>query len=57
MKSGKEEEKKINNFKDEVSYLSEKLRKTEESIDALCFFIHGFEETKGEDTDNSPRSL
>ena len=57
MKSGKEEEKKINNFKDEVSYLSEKLRKTEESIDALCFFIHGFEETKVEDTDNSPRSL
>ena len=43
----------------EVSYLSEKLGKTEESIDAQqqysrrnCLPLHGIEEAKGEDTDN-----
>ena len=46
-------------MKGEVSYLSEKLGKMEESIDAQqqhsrrnCLLLHGTEETKGEDTDN-----
>ena len=46
-------------MKGEVSYLSEKLGKLEESIDAQqqysrrnCLLLHGIEETKGEDTDN-----
>ena len=55
----KEKEKIINNLKGEVSYLSEKLGKLEESIDAQqqysrrnCLLLHGIEETKGEDTDD-----
>ena len=58
-KDCKEKEKIINNLKGEVSYLSEKLGKMEESIDAQqqysrrnCLLLHGIEETKGEDTDN-----
>ena len=58
-KHRKEKEKIINNLKGEVSYLSEKLGKLEESIDAQqqysrrnCLLLHGIEETKGEDTDN-----
>ena len=58
-KDRKEKEKIINNLKGEVSYLSEKLGKMEESIDAQqqysrrnCLLLHGIEETKGEDTDN-----
>ena len=58
-KDRKEKEKIINNLKGEVSYLSEKLGKLEESIDAQqqysrrnCLLLHGIEETKGEDTDN-----
>ena len=58
-KDWKEKEKIINNLKGEVSYLSEKLGKLEESIDAQqqysrrnCLLLHGIEETKGEDTDN-----
>ena len=58
-KDRKEQEKIINNLKGEVSYLSEKLGKLEESIDAQqqysrrnCLLLHGIEETKGEDTDN-----
>ena len=46
-------------MKGEVSYLSEKLGKLEESIDAQqqyfrrnCLLLHGIEETKGEDTGN-----
>ena len=44
--------------KEKVSYLSEKLGKLEESIDAQqqysrrnCLLLNGIEETKGEDTD------
>ena len=58
-KDRKEKEKIINNLKDEVSYLSEKLRKLVESIDTHqqysqrnCLLLHGIEETKGEGTDN-----
>ena len=58
-KDQKEKEKIINNLKGEVSYLSEKLWKLEESIDAQqqysrrnCLLPHGIERTKGEDTDN-----
>ena len=58
-KDQKEKEKIINNLKGEVSYLSEKLGKLEESIDAQqqysrrnCLLLHGIKETKGEDTDN-----
>ena len=58
-KDRKEKEKIINNLKGKVSYLSEKLGKLEESIDAQqqysrrnCLLLHGIEETKGEDTDN-----
>ena len=58
-KDRKEKEKIINNLKGEVSYLSEKLGKLEESIDAQqqysrrnCLLLHGIEETKGEDTDD-----
>ena len=57
-KDRKEKEKKINNLKGEVSYLSEKLGKIEQSFDAQqysqrnCLLLHGIEETKGEDTDN-----
>ena len=47
-------------MKGEVSYLSEKLGKLEESIDAQqqysrrnCLLLHGIEETKGEDTENT----
>ena len=47
-------------MKGEVSYLSEKLGKMEESIDAQqqfswrnCLLLHGIEESKGEDTDNA----
>ena len=46
-------------MEDEVSYLSEKLEKMEQSIDDQqqysrrnCLLLHGIEETKGEDTDN-----
>ena len=46
-------------MKGEVSYLSEKLGKLEESIDAQqqysrrnFLLLHGIEETKGEDTDD-----
>ena len=46
-------------MKGEVSYLSEKLKKMKESIDAQqqysrrnCLLLHGIKETKGEDTDN-----
>ena len=59
-KDRKEQEKIINNLKGEVSYLSEKLGKLEESIDAQqqysrrnCLLLHGIEETKGEDTENT----
>ena len=55
----KEKEKIINNLKGEVIYLSEKLGKLEESIDAQqqyfrrnCLLLHDIEETKGEDTGN-----
>ena len=58
-KDQKEKEKIINNLKGELSYVSEKLRKMEESIDSQqqysqtnCLLLHGIEETKGEDTDN-----
>ena len=58
-KDWKEKEKIINNLKGEVNYLSEKLGKMEESIDAQrqysrrnCLLLHGIEETKDEDTDN-----
>ena len=58
-KDRKEKEKIINNLKDEVSYLSEKLEKLEGSTDAQhqysrinCLFLHAIEETKGEDTHN-----
>ena len=58
-KDQKEKEKIINNLKGKASYLSEKLGKMEESIDAQkqysqrnCLLLHGIEETKGEDTDN-----
>ena len=50
---------KINNLKGKVSYLSGKLGKMEESIDAQqqyswrnCLLLRGIEETKGEDTDS-----
>ena len=46
-------------MKGKASYLSEKLGKMEESIDAQkqysqrnCLLLHGIQETKGEDTDN-----
>ena len=46
-------------MEDEVSYLSEKLGKMEQSIDDQqqysrrnCLLLYGIEETKGEDTDN-----
>ena len=59
-KDQKEKEKIINNLKGEVSYLSEKLGKLEESIDAQqqysrrnCLLLHGIEETKDEDTGNN----
>ena len=46
-------------MKGQVSYLSEKLGKLEESIDGQqqysrrkCLLLHGIEQTKGEDTDN-----
>ena len=52
-------EKIINNLKGKVSYLSEKLRKMDESIDAQqqyslrnCLLLHGIEETKDENIDN-----
>ena len=58
-KDRKEKEKISNNLKDQVSYLSEKLGKLEESIDAqkkysrrYGLLLHGIEETKGEDTGN-----
>ena len=58
-KDQKEKEKIINNLKGKASYLSEKLGKMEESIDAQkqysqrnCLLLHGIQETKGEDTDN-----
>ena len=57
-KDRKEKEKKINNLKGEVSCLSEKLGKIEQSFDAQqysqrnCSLLHGIEETKGEDTGN-----
>ena len=58
-KDRKEKEKIINNLKGEVSYLSEKLGKLEESIDAQqqysrrnCLLPHCTEESKGEDTDS-----
>ena len=58
-KDRKGKEKIINNLKDKVSYLSEKLGKMEESIDAQqqysqgnCLLTHGIEGTKGEDIDN-----
>ena len=58
-KDQKEKEKIINNLKGEVIYLSEKLGKLEESIDAQqkysrrnCLLLHGIEEIKGEDTDD-----
>ena len=58
-KDRKENDKIFNNLKGEVSYLSEKLKKMKESIDAQqqysrrnCLLLHGIEETKGEDTDN-----
>ena len=53
-KDRKEKEKMINNLKGEVSYLSEKVGKLEESIDAQqqycrrnCLLLCGIEETKG----------
>ena len=58
-KDRKEKEKIINNLKGEVSYLSEKLGKLEDSIDPQqqysqrnCLLLHGIEEIKGENTDN-----
>ena len=58
-KDRKEKEKIINKLKGKVSYVSEKLGKLEESIDAQqqnsqrnCLLFHYIEETKGEDTDN-----
>ena len=58
-KDRKEKEKISINLKDEVSYLSEKLGKLEQSIDAqqqysrrYCLLLHGIERTKGEDTGN-----
>ena len=58
-KDQKKKEKIIKNLKGEVSYLSEKLRKMEKSIEAQqqysrrnYLFLYGIEETKGEDTDN-----
>ena len=58
-KDRKEKEKISNNLKDQVSYLSEKLGKLEESIDAqkqysrrYGLLVHGIEETKGEHTGN-----
>ena len=58
-KDRNEKERIINNLKGEVSYLSEELKKMEESIDAQqpysrrnCLLLHGIGETEGEDTDN-----
>ena len=58
-KDRKEKEKISNNLKGEVSYLSRKLGKLEQSIDAqqqhsrrYCLLLHGIERTKGEDTGN-----
>ena len=58
-KDRKEKEEISNNLKGEVSYLSEKLGKLEQSIDAqqqysrrYCLLLHGIEGTKGEDTGN-----
>ena len=58
-KDCKEKEKIINNLNGEVSYLSEKLGKIEESTDAHqrhslrnCLLFYGIEKTKCEDTDN-----
>ena len=58
-KDWKEKEKIINNLKGEVSYLSEKLGKLEEGIDAQqqysrrnCLLLHGIEETKGQNTND-----
>ena len=58
-KDRKQKEKIINNLKGEVSYLSEKLGKLEDSIDAQQQYsrrngllLLGIKETKGEDTDN-----
>ena len=58
-KDQKEKEKIIHNLKGEVGYLSEKLGKMEENIDAQqqysqrnCLLLHDTEETKGEDPDN-----
>ena len=57
-KDQKEKEKIIHNLKGEVGYLSEKLGKMEENIDAQqqysqrnCLLLHDTEETKGEDPD------
>ena len=58
-KDRKEKEKISNNLKGEVSYLSRKLGKLEQSIAAqqqysrrYCLLLHGIERTKGEDTGN-----
>ena len=58
-KDRNEKKRIINNLKGEVSYLSDKLKKMEESIDAQqpysrrnCLLLHGIGETEGEDTDN-----
>ena len=58
-KDQKEKENIINNLKDKVSYLPEKIGKLEESIDAQqqysrrnCLLLHDIEENKGEDTGN-----
>ena len=58
-KDRKEKEKIINNLKGDVSYVSEKLGKMEESIGAQQQYsqrnhllLHGIKETKAEDTDN-----
>ena len=58
-KDRNEKEKIINNLKSDVSYLSEKLGKLEETIDAQqqysrrnCLLLHGIVVTKGEDTDD-----
>ena len=58
-KDRKEKGNIINNLKGELSYLLEKLGKMEASIDSQqqysrrnCLFLHGIEETKGEDTNN-----
>ena len=58
-KDQKEKEKMIHNLKGEIGYLSEKLGKMEENIDAQqqysqrnCLLLHDTEETKGEDPDN-----